>query len=634
VPAALVLTAGLSLGALAPGVPAAPAAAAVSAGHRSLSATWSPARGLGWDADRRSLHVRASDVVAEVGPNEPARVVSVRSVRGRPVVRVVPVMGRAAAAAMVADLQDDPAAVSVGLDSRVQLASSGTSVAGAASASNDPKLSQQWWLTRLRAPSLWAAAPTGGSTVAVVDTGVDASHDDLAGAVLPGADFVTGSGDGRFDGHGHGTHVAGIVGALTNNGVGVASLAPGTKVLPVRVLDSSGSGYDSDVASGIVYAVDHGARVVNLSLGGPASGPTATAVRYATDHDVLVVAAAGNARQSGNPVSYPAAYPDVTAVAASDSADRTATFSNTGPYVDVTAPGVGIVSTYPAGRYASLSGTSMATPVVAAAAAVVRAARPDLTARQVAALLEATATDLAAPGRDDESGSGLVEPVTALCSVADCSGSAPAPAPSPAPAPAPSPPVTATPPASTSPAPAARATEVHLLRRATMRRYGSRTTVAARLVDGVTGAALPGRVVRVCVQVAPDYTASCFARTTDFSGEVRKRLTLRAHTTVTVRFGGTATLAASTSQRLRYTVTSRAVLTRSGRTLSVEVAPATRARVTLQRRDGSSWRRVTVRRTSLFGAKTFTGLRTGTYRVRVPSTEALASAVSRRVRLR
>ena len=552
-----------------------------------------------------------------------------RSIHGRPVVRVVRATGRAAARAAVADLQQDPDAVSVGLDTRVHLASSEVS---ASAASEDPKRAQQWWLTRLRAPSVWAAAPAGGSTVAVVDTGVDASHVDLAGVVLPGADF-TGSGDGRVDGHGHGTHVAGIVAALTSNGIGVASLAPGTKILPVRVLDSSGSGYDSDVAGGIVYAVDQGAKVVNLSLGGASSSPTAAAVRYAAERDVLVVAAAGNERQSGNPVTYPAAYPDVTAVAASDTADRTASFSNTGSYVDITAPGVSIVSTYPESRYAALSGTSMASPIVAAAAAVVRAARPDLTAREVAAVLESTATDLAAPGRDDESGVGLVEPVTALCSVSDCSGTPPPPPPAPAPPVAPSPaPVATTPPAA-SPA-AARETSVRLLRRGTTRRYGSRTTVAARLVDASTGSALPGREVRVCAQVAPTYVTRCAVRTTDASGEVHRRLRLRAHTTVTVRFAGAADLAPSTSRRLRYTVTSRATLTSRRRAVSVDVAPAAQARVTLQRRVDSTWRRVSVRRTSLFGSETFTGLRPGRYRARVPATETLASAVSRAVRVR
>lgn len=157
--------------------------------------------------------------------------------------------------------------------------------------------------------------------------------------------------------------------------------------------------------------------------------------------------------------------------------------------------------------------------------------------------------------------------------------------------------------------------------------------MAARLVDATTGAPLPRREVRVCTQVAPTYATRCAVRTTDTSGEVRRRITLRAHTTVTLRFAGASDLASSTSRRLRYTVTSRARLTSTRHAVSVDVAPASQARVTLQRRVGTSWRQVTVRRTSLFGSSTFAGLRQGSYRVRVSSSQSLASVVSRAVRV-
>jgi subtilisin family serine protease len=611
--------------------------------HEDRAAVADPGQAPRWDEPGPSLTVAPRRLAADVGPGERARVVSVRSVDGRPVVRVVPVTGRSAALEAVADLQQHPDPVSVALDTRDRPAGSDPSVAAAAPLSNDPAVVHQWWLTRMRAPALWSAAPSGGATVAVVDSGVEATHEDLAGAVLPGTDLVDTSGDGSLDEHGHGTHVAGIVGALTGNAIGVASLAPGTKILPVRVLDADGAGWDSDVAAGIVYAVDHGAEVVNLSLGGPASGPSADAVRYAVEHDVLVVAAAGNGRTTGNPVSYPAAYPDVLAVAASDTEDRTAAFSSTGPYVDITAPGDMIASTYPEPTgYVFLSGTSMASPVVAAAAAVVRAARPDLTAAEVAALLQSTATDLAAPGRDDESGTGLVDPVGALCSVVTCPGAPdpdPAPSTDPDPSPAtpsqtPAPPVVSAPPPVDTAAPVRHASALQLLSGPATRPYGTTETAAARLVDTTTGAALPGRAVRLCVQVAPETFTRCVERTTDSNGEVRHSVVLRAHTTLTLGFPGEAGLSPSTSSPLRLRVTSRARVSRSGDAVSVRVAPASGTRVTLQRRAGSAWRAVTARRTDRVGSARFAGLRPGAYRVLVRATPALSATVSRTVRIR
>ncbi len=585
------------------------------------------AQARSWDEQTSSLTDPPRRITADVEPGERARVVSVRSVDGRPVVRVVRVTGRAAAREAVAGLQQHPDAVSVALDTRVRLARTDRSVSAATPLSNDPGTAYQWWLSRLRAPSLWSAAPSGGATVAVVDSGVQAAHEDLAGVVLPGADILTGAGDGSLDEHGHGTHVAGIVAALTGNGIGVASLAPGTRVLPVRVLDADGGGWDSDVAEGIVYAVDRGAKVVNLSLGGPGTGPSADAVRYAAEHDVLVVAAAGNERMSGNPVSYPAAYPDVLAVAASDIDDRTAAFSSTGPHVDITAPGDDIASTYPDG-YAYLSGTSMAAPVVAAAAALVRAARPDLSAGQVAALLTSTATDLAAPGRDDESGAGLVDPVTALCSVVTCP-SAGAAAPVPA---APSPTPSATSPSTA--APAAHASSLRLLSGPATRPYGTRTSAAARLVDATTGSPLPGRAVQVCVRPVGAAAAGCSVLTTDGNGEVRRSLTLRAHTTLTMGFAGAAGLSPSTSQPLRFRVRSSVTVTGFKNAVSVRLAPASRTRVTLQRRAGTAWTSVTSQRTDREGSVRFADLLPGAYRVLAPAAPTLAATVSRTVRVR
>ena len=250
--------------------------------------------------------------------------------------------------------------------------------------------------------------------MAVIDTGV-ARVPDLAGQLLPGTDLVSSGGDGTADGHGHGTHVAGIVAAVANNGIGVAGLAPQAKILPIRALDDNGVGYDSAITSAIIYAADHGADIVNMSLGGSAgSSAEAAAVAYARGKDVLVVAAAGNGRASGNLTSYPAAFPGVLAVAASDPTDEIASFSNTGSYVGVAAPGVMVLSTYRDGGAVYMSGTSMASPYAAAVAALVRSAAPALPATGVAAAMTSTATDVGPTGRDDESGAGIVDPVAAL----------------------------------------------------------------------------------------------------------------------------------------------------------------------------------------------------------------------------
>ena len=243
---------------------------------------------------------------------------------------------------------------------------------------NDPLRAQQWPLDQTSFESTWPTTDGAGVIVAVVDTGVRGDHEDLAGVVLPGLDLV-GNSDGRVDPNGHGTHVAGVIAASTGNGRGVAGAAPGVRILPVRVLAADGSGQSSDVAAGVVWAVQHGARVVNLSLGGtiPSEGML-DAITYADANGVLVVAAGGNGGAGANEPIYPAAYEPAVAVAAVDANRVRASFSSSGTYIDVAAPGVGVVSTYNSAvnAYASSSGTSMAAPYASAAAALVVAANP------------------------------------------------------------------------------------------------------------------------------------------------------------------------------------------------------------------------------------------------------------------
>jgi len=329
----------------------------------------------------------------------------------------------------------------------------------------------QWGLGVVRAPGAWYTTHAGGVVVAIVDSGIDLSHPDLTGVLWTNADEIAGNGiddDGNgyvddvhgydladsdptpADANGHGTHVAGIAAAATNNGVGVAGTGWGATIMPVRVLDAQGEGGAWDVMNGIYYATDNGAQVINLSLGGYSNGCSymEDAIAYAQAHGVLVIAAAGNdgnkswfdPSDPGN-WFYPAACEGVLGVAATDQSDVHAAFSNYGDWVDVAAPGVGIYSTYwrldLSGVYAQMSGTSMATPFVSGVAALVRARYPSLGWEEVATAIENGAEDLGAPGWDPYYGAGRLEAPGALASagllragVADPDArSAPAPAP-------------------------------------------------------------------------------------------------------------------------------------------------------------------------------------------------------------
>ncbi|MCW6004054.1 type VII secretion-associated serine protease mycosin [Micromonospora sp. CPCC 205371] len=275
----------------------------------------------------------------------------------------------------------------------------------------------QWQLTELRATHAWRYSTGANVTVAVIDSGVDGSHPDLAGQVLPGIDLVTGSGDGRTDAVGHGTTVAGLIAGRNDDRDGVMGLAPQAKILPVRVLDADNR-YDDAliVAKGVRWAVDNGAKVINLSLGGSGNSPAlAAAIDYAFARDVVVIACTGNvAPDAPTEVWYPAREPGVIAVTGLErETEGLWSGSITGPATVLAAPANGLVGARPGGTW-KVQGTSFAAPLVTATAALVRAKWPEMTAGTVVNRLIKTADDLGAVGRDDRFGYGLVDPVAAL----------------------------------------------------------------------------------------------------------------------------------------------------------------------------------------------------------------------------
>lgn len=279
----------------------------------------------------------------------------------------------------------------------------------------------QWGLAAVRAESAWQLSRGAGVKVAVIDTGVDASHSDLAGRVAKQINLVPDGATG--DPYGHGTHVAGII-AASLDGQGVAGLANEVTILPVRVMDAHGTGDLYTVTEGIYRAVRAGAKVINLSLGtAQPNSQLNAAVKYAVKRGVTVVAAGGNEHESGNRTSYPAALPGVIAVSSVNVEGASSGFANTGSYIDIAAPGEDILSTVPGQNWAEMSGTSMAAPFVSATAALVRMANPKLSRAQVEKMILATAADdTSGNGRDPVFGAGLLRADMATAKAAKAPG--------------------------------------------------------------------------------------------------------------------------------------------------------------------------------------------------------------------
>ena len=297
-----------------------------------------------------------------------------------------------------------------------------------AAVTNDPLIDKQWGLLAIGAPSVWSITRGVGVTVAVIDSG-SGPHPDLSANLDTGRTIIKAiESVGMVDVDekiGHGTHVAGIIAAVADNAIGGAGVAPQARILPIRTLASDGSGRVDDVSKAVRFAVDSGAKVINLSLGRNSDYDDPTnAIQYAVDRNVLVVAAAGNDGADSAP-KFPAANDLTLAVTAVGRNNSVASFGQRGEYIDLSAPGVSILSSA-VGVYndklcptstplfCESSGTSMAAAFVSGAAALLFAAQPSITAAQVRDVLQRTATDIGAPGRDTTFGFGVVNLVAAF----------------------------------------------------------------------------------------------------------------------------------------------------------------------------------------------------------------------------
>ncbi len=427
-------------------------------------------------AGGRLIVLWRSDAPTTVGVAGVAR--SARSASGH---RSLVVAAAGQTDAVIANLRTDPRIVAIVPDA--QVSTEGWPSSGVPKDSYYGAYQDDFSL--IGVPTAWHTTIGSPSViVAVLDTGMTLTHEDFAGiSVVSPWNVITDTTD-VTDVDGHGTHVIGTIAAQTNNAIGVAGIAPGVSIMPIKVLGDDGKGWFADILDGIDYARIHGATVINMSIGGM---PNATAVSYfqatvdeAYAAGITMVAAAGN--DGNTATSYPAGFNHVLSVGATDNSDAHAAFSQSNATVDLAAPGVMILSTYNNadndGWYMFMLGTSQATPHVAGVAALVRSAHPDETVDQVDQALISTAVDLGPPGRDNAFGYGRIDAAAAVAYVA---APKPAPVPTPVPAPmvAPDPAPTAAPTPVPAPTPAPTPTPFTVTRLSGASRYDTSAAISA-----------------------------------------------------------------------------------------------------------------------------------------------------------
>jgi subtilisin family serine protease len=320
----------------------------------------------------------------------------------------------------VAPGQEEAAAQALALDPQVEFAEVDRLVDPEVTSANDPYYSNAWHLAKIGTPIAWDTAKGAGVTVAILDSGVDGTHPDLVGKLVPGWNLVDNNSN-TSDVYGHGTMVAGVVGAASNNGIGATSIAWDASLMPVRVALTSGSAYISAIANGIIYAADHGAQIANASFATLTGSPTIqSAANYMRSKGGLVVVAAGNYGVLDSTPNTGA----VISVSATGSSDALTSWSSYGPYVDVSAPGSSIMTTTNGGGYAYVSGTSFSSPATCAVLALMKSANPTLSNVTLEAVLKSSALDLGTPGYDQYYGYGRINAAAAVTAAAGYSVSA------------------------------------------------------------------------------------------------------------------------------------------------------------------------------------------------------------------
>jgi len=354
---------------------------------------------LGWAKGRILVMPRAG-----LPEKELAKILGEHGGKGRKIgqsnLYIVDLPGNASEKAVAARLAHHPAFKFAEIDQEVE----------PALIPNDPYYGSAWHLPKIGASSAWDSSQGAGVTIAILDSGVDSTHPDLATELVPGWNFYDNNAN-TSDVYGHGTKVAGAAAAAGNNALGVASVAAQSKIMPIRITDLSGMGYWSMIGQGLVYAADHGARVANVSfLGLSDSSTIRNAAQYMKDKGGLVIVSGGN---TGVQQNY-AATTTMIPVAATDGNDVRASWSSYGNYIALAAPGAGIWSTTKGGGYGAVSGTSFSSPVTAGVVALMMAAKSSLPNTQIESLLYSTAIDLGAAGRDPYYGYGRVNAAAAV----------------------------------------------------------------------------------------------------------------------------------------------------------------------------------------------------------------------------